>query len=328
MKAVRMHMRGGPENLVYEDIPKPVLAEGDALVKVYACGVSPDELSWNPHEDIPKQVPTEGVGVTPDEFPGSPADQLPVVLGHEISGIVDVPARDAREVKAGDVVYALTDFLRDGGDAEYIAVRAADLAQKPHSLDFVQAAAVPLSALTAWQALFDHGALTVGQTVLIHGAAGGVGSFAVQLARWRGARVIASDAARNADFLRRLGAEEVIDYASERFEKRVKDADMVLDLVGGETLERSWGVLRRGGVLVTTVAPIPSDKGAPPGVKGVFFIVKPSRQQLTEIARLIDEGHVRPEVDTVFPLERAREAFEKGLSRHVRGKLVLQVVGD
>ena len=140
--------------------------------------------------------------------------------------------------------------------------------------------------------------------------------------------MIASDAARNADFLRRLGAEEVIDYASERFENRVSDADMVLDLVGGETLERSWGVLRRGGVLVTTVAPIPKEKGAVHGVKGVFFIVKPSRQQLTEIARLIDEGHVRPMVDTVFPLEQAREAFEKGLSRQARGKLVLQVVGD
>lgn len=303
MKAVRMHMRGGPEKLVYEDIPKPVLSEGDALVRVYACGVSPGELSW------------------------SPTERLPVVLGHEISGIVEAPARDVREVKAGDAVYALTDFLRDGGAAEYIAVRGTDLAPKPNSLDFVQAASVPLSALTAWQALFDHGGLTNGQTVLIQGASGGVGSFAVQLARWRGARVIASDAARNADFLRRLGAEEVIDYASERFENRVSDADMVLDLVGGETLERSWGVLRRGGVLVTTVAPIPQEEGAVHGVKGVFFIVKPSRQQLTEIARLIDEGHVRPMVDTVFPLERAREAFEKGLSRQARGKLVLQVVG-
>ena len=304
MKAVRMHMRGGPEKLVYEDIPKPVLSEGDALVRVYACGVSPGELSW------------------------SPTERLPVVLGHEISGIVEAPARDVREVKAGDAVYALTDFLRDGGAAEYIAVRGTDLAPKPNSLYFVQAASVPLSALTAWQALFDHGGLTNGQTVLIQGASGGVGSFAVQLARWRGARVIASDAARNADFLRRLGAEEVIDYASERFENRVSDADMVLDLVGGETLERSWGVLRRGGVLVTTVAPIPQEEGAVHGVKGVFFIVKPSRQQLTEIARLIDEGHVRPMVDTVFPLERAREAFEKGLSRQARGKLVLQVVGD
>jgi NADPH:quinone reductase-like Zn-dependent oxidoreductase len=309
-------------------VPRPVLSEGDALVRVHACGVSPDELSWNPHEDIPKQVLSEGDGVSPDEPSRSSAEWLPVVLGYEISGIVEALAPDVREVKAGNAIYALTDFLRNGGAAEYIAVRAADLAPKPNSLDFVQAASVPLSALTAWQALFDHGRLTGGQTVLIHGAAGGVGSFAVQLVRWRKARVIASDAARNADFLRRLGAEEVIDYASERFENRVSDADMVLDLVGGETLERSWGVLRREGVLVTTVAPIPKEKGAAHGVKGVFFIVKPSRQELTEIARLIDEGHVRPMVDAVFPLERAREAFEKGLSRRVRGKLVLEVVGD
>jgi NADPH:quinone reductase-like Zn-dependent oxidoreductase len=302
MKAIRMHVRGGPESLVYEDVPKPIPSAGEALVRVYACGVTPTELSW------------------------SSTERLPVVLGHEVSGVVEALGQDVTEVKVSDSVYALTDFWRDGGAAEYVTVRAGDLAPKPNSLDYVQAASVPLSALTAWQALFDHGSLTKDQRVLIHGAAGGVGSFAVQLARWRGARVIATASARNLGFLSGLGAEEVIDYSAERFENKIHDADVALDLVGGDTLERSWGVLRKGGVLVTTVAPIPQEKAVAHAVKGIFFIVKPSRSELIEITRLIDGGHVRPSVGAVFPLERTREAFQKGLSHHVRGKFVLKTI--
>jgi NADPH:quinone reductase-like Zn-dependent oxidoreductase len=304
MKAIRMHVRGGPESLVYEEIPKPVPSAGEALVRVYACGVTPTELSW------------------------SSTERLPVVPGHEVSGVVEALGPDVTEVKVGDSVYALTDFRRDGGAAEYVTVRGQDLGPKPNSLDYVQAASVPLSALTAWQALFDHGSLMKRQRILIHGAAGGVGTFAVQLARWRGARVIATASARNFDFLRSLGAKEVIDYAAERFESKVRDADMILDLVGGDTLERSWTVVRRGGVLVTTVAPISREKASAHGVQGIFFVVTPSRPELTEIARLIDGGRVRPSVEAVFPLDRAREAFERGLSRHVRGKFVLQVISN
>jgi NADPH:quinone reductase-like Zn-dependent oxidoreductase len=304
MKALRMHERGGPEKLIYEDIPKPVPSGDEALVRVKACGVTPTELSW------------------------SSTEHLPVVLGHEVSGVVEALGRDVTDVKVGDAVYALTDFWRDGGAAEYIVVRGGDLAPKPNSLDYVQAAAVPLSALTAWQALFDHGGLTKGQAVLIHGAAGGVGSFAVQLARWQGARVIATASARNSNFLHGLGAEEVIDYATEQFDNKVHDVDMVLDLIGGDPLERSWGVLRRGGVLVTTVAPVSPEKATAHAVRGIFFIVKPSRPDLVEIARLIDEDRVRVNIEAVFPIERAHEAFERGLSRHVRGKFVLNVAED
>jgi NADPH:quinone reductase-like Zn-dependent oxidoreductase len=225
MKAIRMHVRGGPEKLVYEDIPKPAPSADEALVRVYACGVTPTELSW------------------------SSTERLPVVLGHEVSGVVETLGSDVTEAKVGDAVYALTDFWKDGGVAEYVIVRSRDLAPKPNSVDHVQAAAVPLSALTAWQALFDYGRLTKGQKVLIHGAAGGVGSFAVQLARWRGARVIATTSVRNFDFLHGLGAEDVIDHATEEFENKVREADVVLDLIGGDTLERSWGVLRRGACL-------------------------------------------------------------------------------
>ncbi len=304
MKAIRMHVRGGPEKLVYEDVPKPDPSAGEALVRVYACGVTPTELSW------------------------SSTEHLPVVPGHEISGVVEAVAPEVTEVKVGDPVYALTDFWKDGGAAEYVVVRGGDLAPKPNSLDYVRAASVPLSALTAWQALFDHGGLTKDQRVLIHGAAGGVGSFAVQLARWRGARVIATASARNIDFVRSLGAGEVVDYNAERFENKVRNADMVLDLVGGDTLERSREVLRKGGVLVTTVAPISQEKATAYDVKGIFFIVKPSRTELIEITHLIDTGRLRPSVEAVFPLERAREAFQRGLSHHVRGKFVLQVMGS
>lgn len=302
MKGIRMHVRGGPEELVYEDIPIPVPSTGEALVRVYACGVTPTELFW------------------------SSTEHLPVVMGHEISGVVEALGPGVIEVKVGDAVYALPDFWRDGGAAEYVTVRTGDLAPKPKSINYVQAASVPLSGLTAWQALFDHGGLGRDQRVLIHGAAGGVGSFAIQLARWRGAGVIATASARNFDFLRGMGAEEVIDYVMERFENKVRGVDMVLDLIGGDTLDRSWAVLRQGGVLVTTVAPISQEKATAHAVKGIFFIVKPSRWELIEISRLIDGGQVRPSVEAVFPLERASEAFEKGLSRHVRGKFVLQVV--
>jgi NADPH:quinone reductase-like Zn-dependent oxidoreductase len=215
--------------------------------------------------------------------------------------------------------------LRDGAAAEYVAVRAADLAPKPLSLDHVQAAATPLSALTAWQALFDQAQLTHGHRVLIHGAAGGVGSFAVQLARWRGAHVIGTASARNISFVRELGADEVIDYRATPFETALRDVDIVFDTIGGSTLERSWSVLRRDGVLITIVRPPTSDWANEREARGVFFIVEPRRDQLTEIARLIDAGTVRPMVEAVLPLEEARDAYERGAHGHPRGKLVLAV---
>ena len=224
-------------------------------------------------------------------------------------------------------MYGLLDFWRDGAAAEYVSVRSRDLAPKPSSIDHVHAAAVPLSALTAWQALFDHGRLSAGQRVLIHGAAGGVGTFAVQLARWCGAHVIGTGSQPNLALLRELGADEVIDHASARFEDKVRGVDLVLDTVGGDTLERSWGVLRRGGVLVSTAGPAPGDTAARYGVRGVFFVVESNRPQLVQIGRLIDAGSLRPIVEAVFPLAEARQAYEQGLRGHARGKLVLQVTG-
>ena len=306
-----MHAKGGPGELVYEDAPKPTLQAGDALVRVHACAITYTELSWT--ETYTNHDGTE---------------RLPTIPGHELSGVVEAVAPDLADTMVGEAVYALSDFSRDGAAAEYVAVRAADLAPKPPRLTHVEASAVPLAALTAWQALFDHGGLTKGQTVLIHGATGGVGSFAVQLAHWRGARVIGTASAGNVGLAHQLGADEVIDYTTVRFEDQVRDVDVVLDTVGGETQERSWAVLRRGGVLVTIVGSLPAEKAARYGVDGVFFIVTPSRAELIEIGRLIGDSQLRPIIGAIFPLDKAREAFERGAGGHNRGKIVLQVTAE
>jgi NADPH:quinone reductase-like Zn-dependent oxidoreductase len=237
-------------------------------------------------------------------------------------------AHGVTDVSIGDEVYALTSFCRDGAAAEYVAVHAADLAPKPKSLSLVQAAAVPLSALTVWQAFFDHARLAPGQRVLIHGAAGGVGAFAVQIARWRGAYTIGTASAENRDFLLDLGANEVIDYQHVRFEEVVRDVDVVLDTIGGGTRERSWKVLKPGGILISLPEPIPEHEAAANGTqgrRGLFFIVRPDREQLGRLATLIDSGAVRPMIAQTVPLAEAREAFERGVAGHTRGKLVLAI---
>jgi NADPH:quinone reductase-like Zn-dependent oxidoreductase len=307
MKAIRIHRRGGPEALVYEDVPIPSLEPGDALVRVHAAGISPAEFTWHNWE-------------TPDG-----RSRLPFIPSHEVSGLVAAVAPDVRDVEVRDAVYGLTDAFRNGAAAEYVAVRAADLAPKPRSLDHASAAATPLSGLTAWQGLFDHARLAPGQRVLIHGAAGGVGSFAVQLARWRGAHVIGTASARNVEFVRNLGAHDVIDYRATRFETVVRDLDVVFDTVGGSITERSWSVLQQNGLLVTIVGPPSPEWVAGRAAKGLFFIVEPRRTQLNELSRLIDAGMIRPIVEAVLPLHQAREAYERGIREHPRGKLVLAV---
>jgi NADPH:quinone reductase-like Zn-dependent oxidoreductase len=308
MKAVRLHARGGPEQLVYEDAPQPVPGPGDALVRVHACAITRDELTW---------------GTTYTTREG--AQRCPTIPGHEVSGVVEAVADSVTDPAIGAAVYGLTDFRRDGGAAEYVLVRAADLAAKPKTLSHIEAAAVPLAALTAWQAFFDHAKLSRGQRVLIHAAAGGVGTYAVQLAHWCGAHVIGTARAANTEFLRGLGADEVIDYTVDCFEEEVREVDLVLDSVGGETLERSWGALRKGGTLVTIADSAPAEKAAQYGVRGVEFIVEANRAQLTEITRLIDAGKLRPIVQEKFALPDTRLAFERSAPGHNRGKVVLEV---
>ena len=308
MKAIRMHTQGGPELLAYEDAPKPSLQPGDALVRVIATSITKTELTWDE---------------TYSDCDGQP--RIPTIPGHEFAGIIDALAPESADVRVGDAVYALSSFCRDGSAAEFIAIRAADLAPKPHSLNFEQAAVVPLAGLTAWQALFDHAQIEKGQRVLIHGAAGGVGTYAVQLASWKGAEVIATAATKDHRFLAELGASKIIDYTHERFEEKVKDVDVVLDSIGGETQQRSWSVLRRGGILISIVSPVAADNATSLGVRGAYFIVEPNRTQLIELGRLIDKNILRVVVGAVLPLARMREAFERGIGGHMRGKIVLQV---
>jgi NADPH:quinone reductase-like Zn-dependent oxidoreductase len=299
VKAARTHGRGGPEQLFFEDAPLPEVRPGDVLIRVRATGITPAELTWDE---------------TYQNADGTP--RVPSIPGHEVSGVVDRMAPDVTHFRSGDEVYGLADFPRDGAAAEFAAVRAANLASKPRSITHAQAATLPLSALTAWQALLEHAHLVGGQSVLIHGGAGGVGSLAVQLARWRSARVLATASVRDTAFVRSLGADDVIDYHATPFEEMLRDIDVVLDTIGGETRERSWRVLRKGGVLVTLVSPIPAGVAEQHGVCGVFFIVRGNRGQLEQISTLVDEGKLKPVIAEVLPLARAREAFEHGVTSH------------
>jgi len=310
MKAIRIHGRGGPERLVYEDVPQPHPGQGEVLVRVYATGVIASELSWD--ETYETKAGSKRV--------------LPIP-GRDLSGVVEEVGPGTPTLTKGSQVYAMTGYGRDGAEAEFTIALPSELAPKPRTLDYVQAAAVPLTALTAWQALFEHASLVAGQTVLIHGAAGGVGVFAVQLAHWAGAHVIATASARNRDFLHELGASVVIDYTTTRFEDGVHDVDLVFDTVGGDTLQRSWQVIKPGGALVTIVSPQPSfEKAKAHGIHPFWFIVEPNRDELIQVGTLIDSGHLRPIIDTVFPLSQARQAYEQGARGHTRGKIVLRVV--
>lgn len=310
MKAVRIHRYGGPEVLVFEDAPKPRIAADEVLIKVHAAGVNP--VDWKIREGM---------------LQGVLEHTLPLVLGWDVSGVVESVGSAVTLLKPGHEVYSRPEIARDGAYAEYIAVKASEVALKPRSIDPVCAAGVPLAALTAWQSLFDAAGLTTGQTVLVHAAAGGVGSFAVQLAKTRGARVIGTASEGNQGFLSGLGADEVIDYRTTRFEDVVRGVDVVLDTLGGETQARSWQVLKRGGVLVSIVEPPPEGEAERHGARGAFVFVQPDAGQLTEIGNLIDAGKIRSIVDTVLPLSQFRRAHELSQAGHVRGKIVLQLVG-
>ncbi|MEV5148106.1 NADP-dependent oxidoreductase [Streptomyces sp. NPDC052727] len=311
MRAVRAHKRGGPEQLVCESAPRPEPAAGDVLVSVRAASITNGELAWD--------------ATWTDSFDGTGRDRTPVVPSHEVSGVVAELGSAVTGLAVGDEVYGLIPFTRDGAAAEYVTVPAEALAVKPSRLDHADAAAVPLAALTAWQALVGHASLTAGQHVLVHGGAGGVGSFAVQIAVALGARVTATAAARDREFVAGLGADRVLDYAGDRFEDHVDGADVVLDTVGGDTLARSWAVLHPGGTLISIVQPPRPDDAESHGARGVFFVVEPDRTGLEAVTELIDSGRLTPVVDRVVPLSETRAAYEALRSEHPRGKIVIRV---
>lgn len=301
MKAVRIHAFGGPEVLQLEEAPRPMPSPDEVLIKVYASGVNP--VDWKIRKGLRKE-----------KFP----TDFPLTLGWDVSGVVEEVGSAVRNLHRGDRVYSRPDPTRNGTYAEYVAVKADQVGRSPRTLDYVQSAAVPLAGLTAWQALFDHGRLEPGQTVLIHAASGGVGVYAVQFAKWRGAKVIGTTSTHNLTFVKDLGADEVIDYTQQKFEEVAKNVDLVLDTLGEDIQKRSLQTLKPGGRIVTTVKP------ETPRVIG--FMAQSYPEQLEQIARLIDEGRVHPVIAQVFHLEQAADAQKASEKGHVRGKIVLKVV--
>jgi len=308
MKAVVIHSYGGREVLVSEDVPVPGIAGDEVLIKVHAAGVNP--VDWKVRAGYLKEM-------LPYQFP--------LILGWDVSGTVERTGSSVTRLNVGDEVYALADISRNGTYSGFVAVKGDSVALKPHSLDHVHAASVPLAALTAWQSIFGAAELSEGQKILIHAAAGGVGSFAVQLAKWKGAYVIGTASARNREFLLELGADEVIDYTKTPFEDVAKDVDVVLDAMAGEIQKRSWKTLKSGGILVSILGPPDENKAAEFGVRGEGVFVKPDANQLAVIAQLIDSGYVKPVVTEILPLADVAKAHEMSETEHVRGKIVLEV---
>jgi NADPH:quinone reductase-like Zn-dependent oxidoreductase len=303
MKAVQIHAFGGPEVLQYEDVPQPQPNANEILVRVHAAGVNP--VDWKIRE-------------------GYLSATLPLIMGIDFSGMVESVGSGVTKYRSGDAVFGQV-ADESGGYAEYAVAMESDVARKPEGLDHIRAAALPVAGLVPWQALFDTANLTAGQTVLIHGAAGGVGSFAVQFAKWKGARVIGTASGDHVEQVRQLGADEVIDYRKTKFEEVARDIDVVLDTIGGETQERSWRVLKRGGVLASLVQPPPAEKAAAHGVRGFFVRQKANGDQLATIADLIVKGKVKVKVETVLPLKEAAKAQELSKTGHSGGKIVLEV---
>ncbi len=307
MRVVRIEQFGGPEVLLEEMVEVPTPGAGEMLVRNQAAGVNPVDYK-----------------IRAGLYPAVRQSQLPYVPGRDVSGIVVQRGPGAARYAIGDAVFAMPGIDR-GGYTEYVLVREDEAAPRPNALDAVAAGAVPLAALTAWQGLFRHGGLQQGQSVLIQGGSGGVGHFAIQFAKAKGAHVATTVSGRNLAFARELGADKVIDYEAQRFEEEVADVDMVFDLVGGDTQERSWRVLKTGGVLVSTLAKPSEEKAAERAARGMRYTVEESGADLAEITQLIDSGQVKPVIARIFPLEEAAAAQQFLEKEHPAGKVVLVV---
>lgn len=284
----------------------PELGAGEVLIRVHATTITPGEAEWYPTWYTQKGEPRTNP-----------------VPSHEFSGVIEEVSPGVTGLNKGDAVYGLNNWFIDGAAAEYCIATPAEIASKPKTVDHLEAAVVPISGLTAWQALFEHGKLEAGQKVLVHGGSGGVGSLAIQLAAWKGATVITTVSELNAGFVRSLGAKEVIDYHKFPFEQVVSDADVVLDTVGGDTLMRSFKAIKKGGRVVTVAST--SESSEDPTVKNAFFIVETKREQLIELANLVDAGKIRPLVSDVIPLGEAAQAFRSAKKRAAPGKLAITV---
>jgi NADPH:quinone reductase-like Zn-dependent oxidoreductase len=305
MKAILIETFGGPDVLRLQQLPIPEPRPGELVVKVSAASVNPVDYK-----------------IRSGKYPAVQEDKLPYVLGRDACGVVETT--QSGFFKTGDVVYGVSGIGR-GSYAEYVVFKESELAHKPSSLENTVAAAVPLAGLTAWQGLFRYGRVEAGQRVLIHAGSGGVGHFSIQFAKARGAHVITTVSKTHADFVREIGADEVIDYKEQHFEKELRDLDMVFDLIGGETQDKSWGVLKKGGILVSTLNAPSQEKAAEYGVRATRFTVTEAGSELSEIADLIENGRVVVKVSKTFPLEDAASAHRLMEEGHTEGKIVLTI---
>jgi NADPH:quinone reductase-like Zn-dependent oxidoreductase len=311
MKAMIIDNYGGPGNLQYKEVANPSINSNEVLVKVYATSINP--VDWKVREGRMKEHERRS---------------FPAILGWDLSGVVEQVGDEVKEFKKGDEVYGRPDTSRNGTYAEYIAVHENEIALKPQSVDHITAAAVPLAGLTAWQGIFDHGRLVEGQKILIHGAAGGVGTMAVQLAKWKGAFVIGTASGKNASFLKELGADVVIDYTSEDFSQKLKDIDIVFDTIGGDVQKKSLDVLKPGGILVSTVGIHDEAAVKSKGITGISYMAKSIPGQLRKMAELIDAGMLKPIISKKFRLTDVAEAQRISEDGHTRGKIAIVVNGS
>jgi NADPH:quinone reductase-like Zn-dependent oxidoreductase len=308
MKAVRIHEYGNSSVLQYEDAPIPIIESNEVLIRVVAASVNP--VDWKIREGYLKEMIHY---------------EMPLTLGWDVSGVVESVGSNVTRFKEGDAVYSRPDIKRNGTYAEYVVVREAELAFKPQTISHTEAAALPLTGITAWEVLINTANLIAGQKVLIHAGSGGVGSLAIQLAKSRGAYVIATTSAKNRALLKSLGADEVIDYKTQKFAEILHDIDVVFDTLGGDIQELSWLVLKPGGILVSIVSPPSDDKAKELGVRGAFVFIEPSAVILEQLAKLVDEGKVRPIVGAEFALKDIAKAHALSETGRSVGKIVLHV---
>ncbi|PYK05681.1 MAG: NADPH:quinone reductase [Verrucomicrobia bacterium] len=308
MKAMVVHEFGGPEVMKYEDAPRPEPKDDEILVRVMAAAV-------NPVDSYVRQ----------GMFAKRGMDNRPAIIGYDISGVVEKTGANAKKFKAGDKVYSYLSVMRGGGYAEFAIAKESETALKPKNINFEEAAAVPLAATTAWQSLVDEAKLNAGQTVLVHGGSGGVGSFAIQIAKARGAKVIATASTAHQDLLKQLQVDQAIDYTTTKFEDMVKDVDVVLNCVRAEALARSYGVVKKGGIIVSITDEPDQTECAKHGIRGSRLGAHPDANVLEELTKLIEAGKMKPIVSQTLPLADASKAHQQIETHHTLGKIVLKV---
>ncbi len=311
MKAIVAHQYGGPEVLKYEDAPRPEPNDDQILVRIIAAGVNP----------------VDGM-ILSGMFSKNQKLASPMIPGGDIAGVVEKTGSKITKLKKGDAIYAYLSLKNNGGYAEYAVANEKEAAVKPKSISFEEAAAVPIVALTAWQALIDSAKLSAGQSVLIHGGSGGVGTFAIQIAKARGAKVYATASTANQELLKQLGADVAIDYTMQKFEDAAKDVDVVLDSVGKDTLARSYSIVKKGGFIATLVSRLDQAELDKHGIRGESISVVPNADELSEIGKLIDAKKIKVLVSQTFPLTDAVKAQEQVATGHTRGKIVLKVADE